>query len=391
MNEPVSDEFDRLAAATRSGTMEANNALWSATFALPHWWFLPDGDPPRIRTGVLNGRAYVLAFTSGERARKQAVAWGLADPDGSVNVLAASPHSTLSMVDRLVGSGVFGIVFDHGISGYYAPLANLRPIYEHVRELIPQERPAGGWYAIYRGTEYRADLLDDGLVELLGPGPDFSFDEAGRPFLRVSRADLDELYAVNLTAQIGTSQCAVLTTVADRIRMMTAEPDHAAGPAWHPMDHGVYETVVSRSAVELTGLRVDLPLEHDPPLLMQKVLTPEQARSCFRTRLPQVYGYVAPLEEVAQWETPEDIVEGLRLEYVGSPFSRYDHSIAVLRFALRDGTWRLSPAAEPQHFIGPRHVMPMPVGAELLLLDRTGERRVAMRYAGTRIGWQRLA
>jgi len=379
MTEPRPEQLDQLAHAARSGTMEANNALWSAVFQLSRWWCLPDGDPPRPRVGVLDGRPFLLAFTSGERARQQAIAWGLAGPEDSVNVIALTPQGVLSMVDSLRGNGVFGIAFDHGITGFFAPLENLLPIYEHVHGLLPDEQPVGGWYATAQGQEFRVELLGSGeTVEL--PGGE------QRP-----SATLDELYAVNLTATLGTAQCALLATIGDRLRLLCSEPDPTVA-AWQPVERGIYEAVLPAADVQVVGLRADLPLTPaGPPLILQKVLTPAQTRACFDGRLRHIAGYVTRLDDVLHLRTPNEVIQQLVLRYPGSPFAADAESIAVLRFPLRDGTWRLAntdPAPIPQYFIGPAHVMPMPVGAELQILGRDGNQQVAMRYAGLGTGWR---
>src|SRR5882757_4630251 len=322
MTEPRPEQLDQLAHAARSGTMEANNALWSAVFQLSRWSCLLDGDPPRPLVGVLDGRPILLSFTSGDRARQQAIAWGLAGPEDSVNVIALTPQGVLSMVDSLRGNGVFGVAFDHGITGFFAPLENLLPIYEHVHGLLPDEQPVGGWYATAQGQEFR--------VELLGSG--------------------------------------------------------------ETVERGIYEAVLPAADVQVVGLRADLPLTPaGPPLILQKVLTPAQTRACFDGRLRHIAGYVTRLDDVLHLRTPNEVIQQLLLRYPGSPFAADAESIAVLRFPLRDGTWRLAntdPAPIPQYFIGPAHVMPMPVGAELQILGRDGNQQVAMRYAGLGTGWR---
>jgi hypothetical protein len=389
MTEPSGEQFDQLAQESKAGTAEANNALWTATFSLSRWWFLPDGDQPGPRVGVVDGRPFLLAFTSGERARQQALAWGMAGPDGSVNVLAITPQNVLGMSDGLRNSGVFGITFDHGITGFFAPLENLGPIYEHVHRLIPREISVGGWYATYQGQEYRADPQGDGeFIELIGPGPEFQVDENGRPFQRVVSMALDDIFAVNITAMVGEAKAAVLSTAGDRMRLLTSEPDHSAGPAWQLADRDIYETVVAKADVQPTGLRADLPITPaGPALILQKVLTPEQTRACFDGRLHHIAGYVAPLDAVLHYRTPAEVIEAFGLEYQGSPFARSDESIAVLRFPLRDGTWRLEARTPPLSFIGAAHVLSMPAGAELQLFGRDGTQRVSMRYGGLRLGW----
>lgn len=377
----MSVDFDQLAAAARSGTMESNNALWSAVFALDRWWCLPDGDPPRPRVGLIDGKPFLLAFTSGQRARQQAQAWGLAAPDGSVNVIAMTPQGALGSIDSMRSAGIFGIVFDQGITGFFAPLDNLLPIYEHVRHLVVDEQPVGGWYAVYQGREYRVDLLDNAVWL---PG-------IAQP---VPTQQVTELYAMNLVTNVGSAECAVVATVGDRLRLLTGRPDPEAEPAWQLADRGVYETVVSAADVQTEVLRTDLPLTPaGPPLILQKVLTPTQTRSAFDGRLRHIAGFVTRMDDVLHLRTPIELIQQLQLSYPGSPFSPDAETVAVLRFAVRDGTWRIEaaePAAIPQYFVGPRRIMPMPVGAEVQIFGWDGNQHVAMRYGGTAAGWQQI-
>ncbi|HVX42872.1 MAG TPA: hypothetical protein VHC49_03255 [Mycobacteriales bacterium] len=392
MTEPTSAEFDELAAAARSGSDEANAQLWSAVFSLSRWWFLPDEKSRGPRIGVVDGKPFLLAFTSSARARQQAMAWGLAPADADrIDILAIPPESVLQMRDGLERDGVFGVVFDQGLAGFFAPLPNLVPIYEHVRPLNSREEPLGGWYAQYRGTELRADLLDDG-VELQGENSSEStVDDRGVPFRTVARSELSALYAINLVATVGGVRAAVLGATGDRLRLAALSVDIGSAPGWTVTDVGVAEAVLPRDEVTVAALRTELPAATEPPVIVQKVLTPQQTRAGLDGRLHRLFGYLSVLPDVVQWRTPAEIVQGLGLDFPQSPFSAQAESVAVLRCALRDGTWRLrnrsSIGPTPIFFLGPEEASPVPVAAELQILDRAGQQRVLMRYAGSRRGW----
>lgn len=128
--------IDALARAAEGGDkLEALTALWTATFELERWWFVLRGDldNPRPFVGVYEGRPFVLAFTTSERARDFAVAEGYAPAEGSTFSITMTPDATVDAAFGWAAQGIHAITFDHGVTGYHAPLANLDSIRAHVR------------------------------------------------------------------------------------------------------------------------------------------------------------------------------------------------------------------------------------------------------------------
>lgn len=126
-------DIDALATAARQ---DGNMApLWKAVYDLERWWFMPTGDraDPRPFCGVLDGKPYLMAFTTGDRARDFAIAQGRGDDDGGASAIAMPPKGVVEMAPSYEEQGVFGIVFDHHVSGFFAPLANLDPMWRHFR------------------------------------------------------------------------------------------------------------------------------------------------------------------------------------------------------------------------------------------------------------------
>ncbi|TWD84287.1 hypothetical protein FB561_5462 [Kribbella amoyensis] len=135
MSEPVTDA---LAAAVQRDPSTANQEkLWSATFSLERWWFVQRGEPgnPQPFVGVHQDQPFLMAFTSAERARGFAVANGLAAADADVQVLALAPADAVAQAAVWLQQGIAAITFDHGTSGYFAPLGNLPAIRSHVQGL----------------------------------------------------------------------------------------------------------------------------------------------------------------------------------------------------------------------------------------------------------------
>jgi hypothetical protein len=134
------ERIDQLAwVAKNDASQEHLTALWTATFELDRWWFVQRGEPddPHPFVGVFDGKPFLLAFTSAKRARNFAVSNGYASADGSAFVLALSPDDAVAQTKAWIDGGIHAVTFDHGITGYFAPLANLEPIRAHVRGADP--------------------------------------------------------------------------------------------------------------------------------------------------------------------------------------------------------------------------------------------------------------
>ncbi|GAB2600144.1 hypothetical protein [Kribbella endophytica] len=137
MHEP--SPTDVLAEAVGADPSTTNQEkLWSATFSLERWWFVQRGEPdnPQPFVGVNNDQPFLMAFTTAERARGFAVANGLASADAEVEVLALTPADAVAQAAVWLQQGIAAITFDHGISGYFAPLGNLPAIRSHVTGTI---------------------------------------------------------------------------------------------------------------------------------------------------------------------------------------------------------------------------------------------------------------
>ncbi len=127
---------DALSAAVAADPSTANQEkLWGATFALERWWFVQRGEPdnPQPFVGVHQDQPFLMAFTSAQRARGFAIENGLIPADAEVLVLALAPDDAVAQAPVWLQQGIAAITFDHGISGYFAPLGNLPAIRAHVR------------------------------------------------------------------------------------------------------------------------------------------------------------------------------------------------------------------------------------------------------------------
>lgn len=129
---------DALAAAVQQDPSTENQTkLWSATFALERWWFVQRGEPdnPYPFVGIFEEKPFLMAFTSSQRARWFAIENGLVEPEADAFVLAMTPADSVEQAPSWLQQGITAITFDHGVSGYFAPLGNLPAIQSHVQQV----------------------------------------------------------------------------------------------------------------------------------------------------------------------------------------------------------------------------------------------------------------
>ena len=133
----MSVDFDHLAAeAQQSQSQDAMAQLWGAVYALPAWNFVARGALPDVTpfVGVVDGKPMVLAFTDRARADAFARRQGFTDPDGNSSILSLSVQSVVELVPAYQAQGVFGILFNTGSHGFFAPLTNLSRMRRHFAE-----------------------------------------------------------------------------------------------------------------------------------------------------------------------------------------------------------------------------------------------------------------
>ncbi len=126
-------DIETLAETARtSGKDEDMNTLWEATFDLEEWYFIAQGEEPNVAPfiGMLEERPLIMAFTSETLARDFAARHNLLDADGGAPLLAIPLEIAVKMTMTLHEHGVFGMLFNDGANGYYAPAENLNGMFE---------------------------------------------------------------------------------------------------------------------------------------------------------------------------------------------------------------------------------------------------------------------
>lgn len=132
----LSEDIDRLSAAAEHAgpsDVELHDALWSAVHGLEYWFFIPRGEPPVVQPMaiVLEQGPMLLAFTSLERAREAATRMGI-PAEQTRRMLAMPSAGVVGLADDYAQMGLYGVMFDSGWSGFFAPVADLRAIRDRV-------------------------------------------------------------------------------------------------------------------------------------------------------------------------------------------------------------------------------------------------------------------
>jgi hypothetical protein len=137
--------FDDLSQKTTesNGAIDDLNNLYGHALALPEWYFIARGEFPDITPYIASNAKYadgkhmVRAFTDKERLQRFAKENNLTGDDGEVLTLDIPTGSIIDYLEQFISNGVYGIWFnsDTESKGFYAPLAQLRPIKTHLEKI----------------------------------------------------------------------------------------------------------------------------------------------------------------------------------------------------------------------------------------------------------------
>lgn len=108
---------------------------WRDTFSLPYWYFLAQRDEhgqDSLYVGTVQGRPHLAGFTTARRLREFAVdVLGVVTGDQEAPAAVLTPRGFIGVAEQYAQVGVEGIAFDHGYTGHYTPMTNLKPLWEH--------------------------------------------------------------------------------------------------------------------------------------------------------------------------------------------------------------------------------------------------------------------
>lgn len=114
-----------------TGPRAAMDALWKATLQLETWHFaVPKQNPTTPLLVAIEGKTWAFAFTDGGRARRFVTE--NPEPCGGAHdfVLAIPSGGAREMLSGM--RGVFGVHFNYGQPGWFAPIPNLDRIHAHL-------------------------------------------------------------------------------------------------------------------------------------------------------------------------------------------------------------------------------------------------------------------
>ncbi|MHB8765901.1 MAG: hypothetical protein ACYDA8_16420 [Deferrisomatales bacterium] len=134
---PREPDFDQLSQEARqSGSRAAMDRLWGAVYDLPHWHMVARGEGADVHPfiGIVEGKPFVMAFTDEDRAAGFARAQGFANAEGRVRILCLPIPTFLEAVPFYEEQGVFGMLFNSGEHGFFAPLGNAVPMQRYFEE-----------------------------------------------------------------------------------------------------------------------------------------------------------------------------------------------------------------------------------------------------------------
>lgn len=178
----IQDAFTDLKQRAASDPAAAGE-FWKAVFESPQWHFIneipadgakPDGPPPfgwpKPMAARVEGKLFIIAFTSSERALDAARHNELIDPRFGVRLLEMPRDGAVQMLCQMNAGTIDGVLFNHnaGEQGFFAPLGNVATMYEWYLDRVPNgffdafvkgvvaSNSRAGWQRLHR----RVALMD---------------------------------------------------------------------------------------------------------------------------------------------------------------------------------------------------------------------------------------
>lgn len=129
--------FDQLVEKVKKmPVQEGQILLWKETFGLEKWHFItkPIIEPNDVRPfiGEVEGKGWIYLFTDGRHAQRFGEGHALINNDGVVNTIVMEPKMAVEWLIKWTEVGVFGLRFNEGQYGWFAPIANLKPMMDYL-------------------------------------------------------------------------------------------------------------------------------------------------------------------------------------------------------------------------------------------------------------------
>lgn len=119
--------------ASGTGTMEDKDALWTALFGLPEWYFpvFPEG-PIYPFLSTINGKRWAFAFTEPSLLDFFLEEQSLQAADGRSFLTMPVDGARQWIAENGDEGKIFGVHFNFGCPGWFAPYKNVEAIYQHL-------------------------------------------------------------------------------------------------------------------------------------------------------------------------------------------------------------------------------------------------------------------
>jgi hypothetical protein len=138
-------DFDDLSKRSYEpdSTIEAKNDLWGNVFALPEWFFIARGTFPDVQPyiasnpTIADGQYMIRCFTDTEKLYRFAQENNLLTENAESLILSMPSDSIVEYLEQWISRDVYGIWFnsDNESHGFFSPLAQLRVIKSHLKEI----------------------------------------------------------------------------------------------------------------------------------------------------------------------------------------------------------------------------------------------------------------
>lgn len=109
--------------------------LWKAVFELEEWYGIPRGSqeqPYPFAAYLDEQRPVFLLFTDAQQAKAYSTTHELSPAGTAVQLLSLLPQDAIQYLMPFEQHGIWGVWFNPGSTGFYAPLSGLKNIYEQL-------------------------------------------------------------------------------------------------------------------------------------------------------------------------------------------------------------------------------------------------------------------
>jgi hypothetical protein len=132
-------DFDSLVEMAKQMPFEEGQYfLWEEVYKLPKWHFAVKSteDINQLKPFIcdVDGKAWFCASTDGKHAVAFAKRQGFIYPGGNILTIGMNPLEAVNWMSEYKEI-IYGVRFNEGEYGWFSPIENLLPMYEHLKGL----------------------------------------------------------------------------------------------------------------------------------------------------------------------------------------------------------------------------------------------------------------